>query len=250
MFREERCNEILRLVSEKGFVTVAALCEALDYSPATIRRDLIYMQQKNLIEKSYGGVSPVLPEKRHMQLYELRMHDFLPEKRKIAATASSLIRDGQVIFIDSSSTCFHMLDYVEHLPNITVITNSLDVGSELRKRNITGYCTGGAVNPLTPALDGTMTCAMLAELNIDLAFFSTTSISRAGMISDYNESYIAVFKQMMKSAEKVAYLTYAERIGTTSMFNVCHIREVDYIISERNIQDQFMDDTGNAVFLY
>lgn len=249
MLKEERCNEILRLVNENGFLTVDFLCKELDYSPATIRRDLTYMQQKKMIKKSYGGVSPVISNKKYVQLYEIRKHDYVPQKRKIAATAAKLIKNGQIIFIDSSSTCFNILDFIEENSNITVITNSLDVSLELRKRNINGYCTGGLIHTTMPSLTGKTTCEMLKGINIDIAFFASASISSDGLISEYSEDLTTVLNQVIKCSEKVAYLAYSNRIGTSSMFNICSIKDIDYLISECNVRDKFTCNTENITFL-
>ena len=112
MFREERCEEILKILKENGFSTVKNLSDKLHYSPATIRRDLVYMKQKGMIEKSYGGATPSDTGKFNVLPYELRKHNFTEEKKHIAKIAADLIRDNQVIFIDGSTTAACMIEYL------------------------------------------------------------------------------------------------------------------------------------------
>ena len=55
MLAEERMNEILAIVNERGSVTVPQLMELLDASESTIRRDLIKLHATQRLVKVHGG---------------------------------------------------------------------------------------------------------------------------------------------------------------------------------------------------
>ena len=47
------------------------------------------------------------------------------EKRKIADTASSLIRDDMVLFLDSSTTSLHLVRNLARFDGLQIITNGI-----------------------------------------------------------------------------------------------------------------------------
>ena len=251
MFKEERCQEILRLLRENGFLTVEYLSQKLHYSPATIRRDLVHMEQNGMIEKSYGGASLAQNDKRHVLPYDLRKRSYSQEKKKIASIAAGLIKDNQVIFIDGSTTATGIIDFLDPHRNITVVTNNLENCIKLRESGIRGFCTGGEILPSTPSLGGKVTCDMLSSVNIDLMFFASKSLSLDGNISEHSESMTSTIKSAMKSSSQIVYLTDSSKLGTTSMFNICSLSEVDIVISERDISALFPATIATATrFLY
>lgn len=59
MYQKERVDEILKILHENNYVNVKYLCDKIGYSKATINRDLNYMEEQNLVVRSYGGVELV-----------------------------------------------------------------------------------------------------------------------------------------------------------------------------------------------
>ncbi|HAB00567.1 MAG TPA: hypothetical protein DCE08_03595, partial [Ruminococcaceae bacterium] len=56
MYQKERMEEIYDILKKNGYVTVKYLVQQLEYSNATINRDLTVMENQKLIRRSYGGV--------------------------------------------------------------------------------------------------------------------------------------------------------------------------------------------------
>ena len=250
MFREERCEKILKMLNEEGFLTVKELTFRLHYSPATVRRDLEYMKQKGMIEKSYGGATPSDTGKFNVLPYELRKHNLTEEKKHIARIAAGLVRDNQVIFIDGSTTAACMIEYLNPKSGITVVTNNLENCILLQRRGIRCYCTGGELSPTAPIFSGTLACNSLSEINTDIMFFSSKSISISGNISEYSEIISEPIKFAMKNSAKTVYLADSSKIGTSSMFNICNLSEINTVISEIDISDSFDTSFDNLEFLF
>ncbi len=250
MFKEERCKEILNLIREHGFLTVEFLSQKLHYSPATIRRDLVYLAQMGAVEKSYGGVSPAELDMRHALPYELRKKSSSAEKKRIAALAAGMIEENQVVFIDGSTTASGIIDYINPNKNVTVITNNLENCIKLQHKNIRGFCTGGEISPQTPSLQGKIACDMLSQINIDIMFFASKSLSSDGVISEYSESILMPVKAAMKNSSRIIYLTDSNKVGTVSMFNICTIDDVDAIICEKDISDKLTDNCDKTKIIY
>ncbi|MBP3359696.1 MAG: DeoR/GlpR transcriptional regulator [Clostridia bacterium] len=250
MFKEERCSEILRLLRENGFLTVDYLSEKLHYSPATIRRDLVYLARKGSIEKSYGGAAIADIDKRHVLPYAMRKQSFTQEKKKIASLAATLIDENQVVFIDGSTTAAGIIDYIDPRRNITVVTINLENCIKLRERGIRGFCTGGEISSSTPSLSGRLTCDMLSRINMDIMFFASKSLSADGVISEYSESVMSAVTAAMENSSKKVYLTDSSKVGTSSMFNLCTLSDIDTVVSDKDISKKFRQKFKNVTFLF
>ncbi len=250
MFREERCEEILKILNEEGFSTVKNLSDKLHYSPATIRRDLVHMKQKGMIEKSYGGATPSDTGKFNVLPYELRKHNFTTEKKHIAEIAAGLIKENQVIFIDGSTTAACIIENLSPKSGITVVTNNLENCILLQRRGIRCYCTGGELSPAAPVFSGSLACNSLCSINTDIMFFSSKSLSTAGNISEYSETLSEPIKFAMRNSAKTVYLADSSKIGTSSMFNICNLSEINTVISEIDISGRFERVFENVEFLF
>ena len=125
---QKRIDVILGIIKEQGYVTVKYLCDTLNYSTATINRDLNDLQKQKLIVRHYGGAELV---KRKGVPLAFRYHKMRPAKRMIAKEAAKLIKDGMTVFIDGTTTTHYIGDYIKNIKNLTVITNNLNLASHL-----------------------------------------------------------------------------------------------------------------------
>ena len=142
MLKKERQNRILEIVKERKYCTVEFLSKQLFVAPMTIRRDLREMESAGLLTRLYGGAT--IPDYENREVpFELRNKSNLPIKEKLAKKAVALIRTGDVVFLDASSTVNLIADHLSPEQNLTVITNSTLVAQTLKEKHIRCYLTGG-----------------------------------------------------------------------------------------------------------
>lgn len=137
MYQRERLNNIIEILRQNNYVTVKYLVKALSYSTATINRDLVLLEAKGIITRTYGGVE--LNKSNHIPP-ELRYHKMHKEKNRIAREAAKHINNGDTIFIDGSTTCQCMSEYIVGKKDITVITNNISLVSFLALHSVKTIC--------------------------------------------------------------------------------------------------------------
>ena len=126
MLAIERRNQILEKLQAEKKVLVSDLSQIYDVTEETIRRDLEKLEKSGLIIKSYGGA--VLNESTNLDLpFNVRKNRNVVGKQKIAGMMRELIQDGDTIMLDSSSTAVFIARALKEKPNLTVITNSLEI---------------------------------------------------------------------------------------------------------------------------
>lgn len=64
----------------------------------------------------------------------------------MAQAAATLIKEGNVIFIDGSSTAFFLIEEIVNIKGITVVTNSIEGLYYLSQFGVRVVSTGGVVS--------------------------------------------------------------------------------------------------------
>ena len=174
MYQQERMDEIMKILKKNHYVTVDYLVKEIKYSPASIRRDLTLLQKQGLITRSYGGVTYKNP---NVSPFRFRQHSMKTAKNAIARKAASLVKNGDVVFIDGSSTTQYIGQFLIDKKGITVVTSNMLLADFLSEHGIITYCTGGKVVEYPGILGGSFVIETIAKFNIDIAFFSTDDCS-------------------------------------------------------------------------
>lgn len=212
MYQKERTDAILKLVKENGYVTVKYLTNALHYSNATINRDLNYLERQKTLKRTYGGVEAI---EETFSALPFRYHKMKAEKRKIGERAASFVCDGDVIFIDASTTGEYMAEFLAERKDLTVITNNMTLAVRLSEYGISVCCLGGTVVEPPSMLDGsdTVNCAM--RHRADKMFFSTSFVTEDGNIGT-SDMYYLLHETMAKNSTEIYYLADHEKTDETS----------------------------------
>jgi len=237
MLKEERKNTILDILHEKEYVSADMLSKILYVSLPTIRRDLAELNGAGLIKRCHGGAASLSAEKTGMPI-EYRINFSQKEKMVVAEKASKLVKKGDVIFMDPSSTVYDMIPFIKDTENLTVITNSLRVISSLSDRtNIRLYSTGGSFIKSSMAFTGKRAEDFINDFNIDIFFFSSAAINKKGIITDYSEHETQLRRVVMKHSKKNVFLCTGDKFGKDCTYNVCHLEDADEVICDVDIAE-------------
>ena len=126
MNAKKRHQIIIQLLSEKGAITVAELCELFNVSDMTVRRDLSTLASAGLVRRIYGGA--VSGRRRSFEPpFLTRAQESQQVKEAIGAYAASLVSEGDSIALDVGTTTLEMARNLSRLRAITVITASLPI---------------------------------------------------------------------------------------------------------------------------
>ena len=231
MFDIERQKEILRLLMKSKSMTVNRLSELLFVSRPTIRRDLDALESQGAVMRTHGGV--VLRNAADLEIpLMLRERQNNLSKERIAAKAEGYVQNGQVIFLDASSTVSYLVPRLEKFSDIIVVTNSPKTSMALGELGIKNYCTGGLMLIHSVAYVGSDTERFVSGINADVFFFSSRGYEEGGMITDSSVEEAGVRRAMMKNSVKSYYLCDSSKKNKKYMYNICSVGEVDGVIDE------------------
>lgn len=245
--KENQEKEILDFLQTKQYASIDELAEKLFVSPSTIRRKLNVLQEKGLITRTHGGAQ-LNDENHFFPSFTFRVHQNSFEKKKMALAAIKLIENGNLIFLDGTTSAFFIAEYLSEFKNIRVITNGVDTLSLLSKNGITAYSTGGCILDVNRSvLVGHYAAEMVSNFHADIAFFSAQSVTADGEIYDCFEEENVIRKAMIKHATKKVFLCDSTKFGKTSMFHLCSLKDVDYVVSNHDLPDFIRSDNMPTV---
>ena len=225
----ERQKEILEALYQKGRISVKELSQTLFVSEMTVRRDLSEMEKGGFLRRYRGGAVLKI-NMGEMPIGERLLLD-RQEKEELAKKCTDFLRDSITVFIDSSSTCQHIVPYLSQYKSITVVTNSVSALLALEKLHIFCILIGGEYYEQDMCTVGSLAESYVKELNVDVAFFSTAAISDDGVISDFDLKQTMIRKYVMKNAAKSIFLFEKGKIGKKHLYTLCSAEDATAIIT-------------------
>lgn len=231
MRQSERLSAILEALASDGSVGVADLATELDVSAATVRRDLEFLEHQRMLTRTHGGAVA------QGVLYELPLRyksaRHQEEKKRIAAEAASRVADGVAIGLTGGTTTTEVARAVIDRQRLTVVTNALNIASELAIRpNLKLVVTGGYARAESYELVGPLAEQALAGLNLDVVFLGVDGISPTAGITTHHEVEAHTNLALIERARHVVVVTDSSKIGLVAFAQICPIDRVHEVITD------------------
>ena len=231
MRRAERLGAILDELSEGGTVDVAALSRRLGASAATIRRDLVLLDTQRLLTRTHGGAVA------HGVAYELPLRykagRHQEEKRRIADEAASRVSEGMAIGLTGGTTTTEVSRAIVDVDRLTVVTNALNIASELAiRRNLKLVVTGGWARSESYELVGPLAEATLAGLQLDLACVGVDGVSARTGLTTHHEAEAHTNLTLMEHARRVIVVADGSKVGKAAFAQIAPLDRVNELITD------------------
>jgi DeoR family transcriptional regulator of aga operon len=232
MHKSARLSAILEQLATGNAVDVSGLAKELGASPATIRRDLATLERQRLLERTHGGAVA------HAVSYELPLRykgvRFAEEKRRIAAAAADRVTEGMAVGLTGGTTATEVARALAGRPRLTIVTNALNIASELGVRpNIKLIVTGGLARSQTFELSGPIAEASLAGLTLDIAFIGVDGVDAKAGCTTHEEVEAHTNQVMIRHAQRAVLVADSSKIGQVTFARICPAQDVDELITDR-----------------
>ena len=239
MLPVERQRMILSHLAKNGNVSVIDLCNMFKVSEMTIRRDLTSLQSQGLLKRTYGGAIPTEPAFFEIS-QRAKLSMFIEEKKQIGVYCADLVKDGDVVFLDSGTTTLQIAKALKGRP-ITVLTNDLNIASELLDcHTITMFIVGGELNRENNNLLGSKAISFFDDIRGDVLFLAVEGVDEnAGFtVPDLDE--VPIKRRMMGSVEKVYVVSDHSKLGRNTMGIIAPIDGVTALITDSGASEDIL----------
>ena len=140
MLKEERLQLILNSLKKNHKVVLSDISKELKVSEDTVRRDIKELSAQKLLKEVRGGAMPHAPGPHS---FKERAQFASRQKQVMAKKAVKLLKDGQVIILDSGTSALAVASMLPKDLHITVMTNSIPIIRMLEDRDDIEVFIGG-----------------------------------------------------------------------------------------------------------
>ena len=230
----ERRYEILEQIKRQGRVSVTELSQVFGVSEVTIRADLQALAEQNLLVRTHGGAIPSNRLSPDLSL-ALRRQQQVLAKDHIGEAGAMLVKDGDSIFLDTSSTALAIARYLTHLRHVTIVTNSIAIIQELMDcPGIDVVVPGGRLRRETASLIGIEGAETLARYNIQKGFFGAHGLSLAEGLTDVSADEADVKRLLVNRCRQVIAVIDATKWGRVGLASFARVADIDLVISDHD----------------
>jgi DeoR family transcriptional regulator of aga operon len=235
MLNEERRRAILDILNREGRLLVSELARKFKTSQVTIRKDLDVLHGQGLVHRSHGGALPA--REGALEDPTLREKEKLhrKEKLRIAEAATAMVKEGQVVILDSGTTTTAIARALRNFRKLTIVTNAVNIAAELAGTEVEVILTGGTLRKNSFSLVGPMAEETLRHLNADILFLGVDGIDIHYGLSTPNLLEAKVNRMMVEGAKRTVAVCDSSKFGRRSLSHIVPLSAIHGVITDRGI---------------
>lgn len=239
----ERRQRILELVRLGSAMRVSRLSELLGVSEMTIRRDLVAMEDENLIERTHGGAVSKQERMTAKFHYQKNLQVNLAEKQRIALRAAALIKPNDIVYLGEGTTVPLVVRYADPAMPFKVFTNNLGVIEEAREKSVELILLGGAYNPTTHSVAGSLTLEMIRQIYADKVFLGVDGLSLTSGLTTPDLEIAVIERSMIRHTRgQVIVMAHHDRFGLVAETVIAPLKRADVLITDRSLSAELLKD--------
>lgn len=236
-----RIRQILAYLKARKSCTLKELMDAFGVSSATIHRDVAILAKRDAVERVRGGLiyNETPAPSGNAAAYQERVVTHRSEKIMAAQKALHVIEEGDIIFLDSSTTVFELALLLTHgeFDHLTIITNAIPVMHLFRKFpahwSLIGL--GGNYDPQLNSILGISALEQLARYNLTKAFVSGFGLDDKTATTNH-EHQAEILRKVLDAADKRYLLIDHTKLGRKGLYRIAARGGFDAIISDRPLR--------------
>ncbi|MGA2827635.1 MAG: DeoR/GlpR family DNA-binding transcription regulator [Streptosporangiaceae bacterium] len=241
MLPTQRRQAILAELRDTAAVSAEALARKYGVSVETIRRDLRTLRDHGLLERVYGGATPIRSTEGS---FAARSSHHVEAKRAIGELAAALAEPDDTIIIDIGTTALEVARALPASFRGRVLTNSVPVAMELSARDgIDLLLAGGQVRHGDAACSGAHAEAFFSEFYADKAFLGSGGVHAEAGLTDYYPAEVVTRRTIIEHSAVPYVLADSTKLGAIGLHRVCPLDRIAAVITD------YAGDSGAAAAL-
>jgi DeoR/GlpR family transcriptional regulator of sugar metabolism len=242
MIVDERRNQILQVIENKGFVSLHELANAVDVSQSTIRRDLEHLDRIGQIRRTRGGAAYI---GESLTAFDDRQVQASSQKQAVAEVAAQFIQPGDTILLDGGTST---LEVAKRLggKSLQVVTNSLPIINVLSSHDeIELVMLGGYLYPNTGVFLGPLAVSTLEQIHARRLIMSVGGITEKGLFNS-NSLLVDTERKMIEVSDEIIVVSDSSKLGHSALAHLCSLNRIDQIVIDSGITDAWKKTLESA----
>ena len=248
--RGARWSTLLGMLAERGRISVGEAADALGVSEATVRRDFGDLAAQQLVTRTHGGVVASAVAYDLPVRYKQGGGD--SAKDRVATFAANLVPEGTVVGFNGGTTTSATarklaaradLAASSRRPSITVVTNALNIATEMVLRPfIRCVSLGGVARPESYELSGPLASMVLGELWLDTVVLGVDGVSAAGGATCEHEGEAGINSLMVQRADRVVVVATGDKVGRRAFARICSSEQIQVLVTDATAPPAALDE--------
>jgi DeoR/GlpR family transcriptional regulator of sugar metabolism len=238
MLSAKRRSLIQHELELSTYVTTSELSARLRVDVSTVRRDLVALEREGILQRRHGGA--VLTEARIDGdiPYSYKATLRTAEKTAIARRAATFVQASEILIVDSGSTTFELILALRDTPDLTIVTNDLQIARTVA--DVAGWrllVSGGALMENVYTLWGESTIRFIEEVRADWTFLGADAIDPKLGVTNSNLQEAQVKRAMIDASNETVILADSSKFGRRSISPVTTIEKVKHIVTDGGLPE-------------
>lgn len=240
MLAVERRNIIEQTIIKNKSVLVPELAKQFDVTTETIRSDLEKLERQGVLVRTYGGATLVESVEADMSIHERDTVNF-EGKQSIGKAAAQMIKDGETVFLDASTSSLHVARNIKDKKSITVITNAEKIVMELANcPDIKVISTGGMLHSKNMSYVGRIVEETIRKSYFaNKVFFSCRGVTLSRGLMESTEAEAEIKKAMIDCSESAIFLCDKKKLGRLGVPVIYGLDKVDCLITDIKLDEEW-----------
>ncbi|AXC14636.1 Transcriptional regulator of rhamnose utilization, DeoR family [Acidisarcina polymorpha] len=241
---DQRAKEILRLLLQQGKTSIEELSGTFGTSSASVRRDLVRLEERGLVHRTHGGAmlaeQAVYEPFRFDASFQVREDRFAQEKQRIAQAAAGIVQEGETIGLNAGTTATQIARCLRQRSNLRIVTNAVNIGMELSSSaGLTTHLTGGTMRWAGAfSLIGPAAIESLNNLVMDRLFLGVCGVDAMRGATAIEPDEAAVFRVMTRQAKQVVVVADSSKVGMASPAVICSAGAIHMLITDDGASEE------------
>lgn len=241
ILKEERYQQIIKMVNEEETVTVNALADKLGVAKMTIRRDLDDLERRRVLLRIHGGAQKIgSPYKELSHNQKRTLH--VSEKQHIAQKCAALIHEDENVFLGPGTTNEMIFDYLDHIQHLDIVTNAMTIFERFKEDSrFDLLLIGGRYRRRSGTCIGYFANKLLNEIKVSKAFIGTNGIS-GSFVTTANEEEGNGQQVILNNAAERYVVADHSKIGVEAFYRFYEVEQLTAIITDPGIDQDIVDE--------
>ena len=237
----ERRQSLLEILRLQPGLRVPELSAALKVSQGTVRNDLDALEAEGRLIRVHGGA--VLNEQSQFQSRNFTAHyqENVAAKKAISRRAAELVKDGDSLLLDASTTIYYFAQALEDRKQLRVITNGIDAAQLLAQEPTNSVILlGGVLIPEGSSVTGLLSEQIIKELHIQKAFVSCSGLSIVRGLTEVHLDEAQLKRKAIESAREVNALVDSTKVGKEDLTSFARLEQIDRLFTDAGISEEWI----------
>jgi DeoR/GlpR family transcriptional regulator of sugar metabolism len=234
---QARRQRLASLLARHHYLSLGELCDRLEVSEPTARRDLAALAADQAITRTHGGA--LIEYNQKFPSFRDRLGRASTIKRRLAGAAARLLKPGQTVWLDGGTTVYYVAEALaDRRPEgLVVVTHNMPAAELLADLgDVDVHLLGGQYFRRTSLLLGPRTVTAARRWRFDIALLGVEGIDRAGLWNSLKD-VVALQRVVIRASALSVVLADAIKFGRRAAEFLCAGDGVDRVLSDATASD-------------